>query len=382
MDSSSDSDSNTSIDRAFKEELQRANEWRELGETHVEKSLNKGSCTSTLEWSRFMKSTAVMLQYMEEAKAESLDVCSLAPRSPHQEHKTPDGNVVEEAENERDHTPASSSVVVFSSGSRAARSESNPAVPPRLSPTTTNLRVLVEYSTEAFHPELSVSNAAEMCVQPVSTHSNDFEAPNRPGSAERLEAVARQPTIDGCISTPSTALLDGVPAECVRPSVSSAPGSPRRKAGLEPSSTSTAFNELDVGFVPIAGPATEAPALATSEECVFGDPSAVQNTPTPLVNAGDVNNLRVIASEGELQRDVLSFDATHASNCQQDVAVAEQMKNECACTQNPIPVITEECSHIDVMASLGEAEVERRVAREKARCVEARRQRREDNVRK
>lgn len=380
MDSSSDSDSNRSMDRAFEEELVRVNEWRELEKTHVDKCLNEDLCTSTLEWSRFMKSTAVVLQYMEEAKAESLEVCSLVPRSPHQEHKTHDGKAVEEAENERDHTPpASSSGVLLPSGSRETRSESIPAVPPRLSSMTANLTVRNESSTG---PDLSVSKAAGMCVQRDDAHSNAFEAPNRPGSAERLVAVARQPTIDGCIPTPSIALLDGVPTECAPPRVFSAPESPGRQADPEPSSSSTAFNELDARSVPVARAATESLTLTTCEECVFGDPSAMQNAPTPLVNAGCVNIVRVMESEPELQRDVLSFQASHTSIHQQQVALAEQVKNDCTCPQDLIPVITEACSQIDIMTSLGEAEVERRVAREKALCVEARRQRREDSIRK
>ncbi|CAN0276848.1 unnamed protein product, partial [Pylaiella littoralis] len=90
MDSCSDSDSNGSLKRAFEEEPGQGNERKVLETTHLNKGFTEDACASTLEWSQFLESTAEVFQYMEEAKAETLEVCSLAPHSPHQDHKTHD----------------------------------------------------------------------------------------------------------------------------------------------------------------------------------------------------------------------------------------------------------------------------------------------------
>lgn len=385
MGSSSDSDSSDSVEGAFEKERRHANEWKEQEKTHLDKDCN--DACATLEWSQFMKSTAGVLQYMEGAKAESLELCSLVPHSPHQKHKIHDSNTVEETENEQGHTPASSSGVPVSSGSRATQSESIPTVPPRLHSMTTNLTILTE-SSEAPHQSVRMK-AAEICVQRDGKHGG-FEGPHGSSSAEALAVETPQPAIYGRITgavragipTPSAALLDRLPTECSPPRVSSAPTSPGGKNGPEPRSSTTsfsqAFNERDVRFV--AGPAMES-LTSTASEYVFGDPF-LQKTPISLVNAGGGNRLRVAGCEPELPRDVLPFEASRTYSRQQGVALAEQVKDECARTQDGMPVIADAGSQIDVVASVGEAEVKRRIAREKARCVEARQQRREDSIRK
>lgn len=378
MDSGSDNgsdDSDEYLDGGIEERSPRMNELGKLEMACVNNGLSEDA-NATLEWSKFMSSTEGMCQYMEEATAAIQGLSSLAIPSPSQERKT-QHNAAEEADDQEQ--GCSSPGALFPPNNNKTQLEptiQSAEVFPRLSrANTTNLAVTTEPSTDAPLADQLGPTTSKLFAPNDSTHG-DSSVPDRPSSMECRASVTKQADINESDRTVGLAEISTqkvLAAESSPHPSSKSPG--RRRAGLQPSPDKRISAEP---------PDTVSASLLTST-LSSGDSTAgasVENPPISLVGEGERTNLKTKGSEPEVPLVPRVIEGSGTSTSQQEGAFLDQMKNEFACFDGGIPVIADALSQIDVITSVGDTEVARRIGREKARCVEARQQRRKDSITK
>lgn len=368
MDSSSDNGSDDNdefldVDGGIEEKVSCTNELGKFETASHDKGLSEDA-SANLEWLQFMDSTEGMLQYMEEATATIKNVSGSIIASPSEE-KTKQydmsGGVDDQ---EQGH---SSLVAPRSPSSNKARFE--PAtLPEEVLPllscaNTTNLTATTEPLKEVgiFAPDDSIRS--------------DTSAPDRPGYKEVRASEVKQAGINESDATVGLARISTEMLMAVESSPPPSPrGSPGRHAEPQPHEQSSAEPPSTVLAADILSP-------SPSNRSATGD-SPVQNVTLSLVDERRIVFLEKKSYEPELRLASRVLEASHASTSQQEVALLDQANREFACFEVGIPVIADVLSQVRVMASVGETEVEQRIGREKARCVEARQQRRRDSIAK
>lgn len=333
---------------------------------------------ATVEWSQFMNSTEGILQYMDQATATIQGLPSLVTPSPSQEQKTQENASGEVHGQEQE---CSSPGVLVSPNSNKTQCE--PTTLPgevlaRLScANTTDLAVTTGLSTAASLADQLGPTTTELFAPNDSIHSNS-SAPGRSSSMECRASMSIHANIkesDGMV------VIAEIPAETAWPAASSCPpsssGSPRRHAGLEPNPDNQISAQQPPSTVAAAGLMTSTPSNRSS----IGD-APLQNTPLSLVDDGERNRLKKMGSKPEPLLASRVLESSRTSTLQQNLALLDNVKGVFPCFEGGEPVIVDVFSQIDVMASVGESEVARRIGREKARCVEARQQRRKDSITK
>lgn len=379
MDSSRDNgseDIDESMDWGIEETPSIISDLEELENTCHDEGHTEDA-NATLEWSQFLSSTEGMLRYMEEATATIQDVPSLVVPSPGQESIAQDSTAVEFADQEQG---CSSPGALFSTSRNSIQFEpmALPAeVLPRLSfADTMNLAVTTETSSDASLTDQLGSTMAGLSV-PHDRVRSESSVPDRPGSMECRASVGNQADINESgrrgfpAGIPTQKVLDAEPS----PPPSSS-GSPGRHVGLGLTPDKTISAEPPSTPVSSTGLLNSTP----SSQSLTGD-ADMETTPLHLVDEGEITILKAISSEPRLPWTSRVFETSRISTSQ--VALSDhQVKSEFACFEGGISVIAGVFPQIDVMASVGEIEVARRIGREKARCVKARQQQRKDSITK
>lgn len=377
MDSSSDNgseDSDESVEREIEEISSCINDLEELQTACDDKGCAQGS-TTTLEWSQFMNSTEGMLQYLAEATATIQDVSSLVIPSPSQEQSTRDSTTaVKVADHEQG---CLSPGVLFSTSSNKTQIEPmilpGERLPRLLRTLTTNFTVTAEPSTAPSLAGQRGPTTAGLSV-PQQHIPSQCSVPDRPGSTESRAPVTEQAGVN---ESDRRIVVAGIPPQSVLAKESfpprSASGSPGRHAGHEPTPN------IQDSAKPLCTTGLLTPTL--SNQSVIGDDASVPGTPFPLVDKRERNALQAMTSESKLPRASRVFETSDIPTSQPE-GLSEQVKSEFARVEGGIPGIADAISQIDVMASVGESEVARRIRREKARHVEARQKRRKDSMTK
>lgn len=380
MDSSSDNGSDDSdgfMDGGIEETTSSLNGLEKLETASHGKDLSEDE-NATLEWSQFMNSTEGMLQYMEEATATIQDVSGLVIPSPSQEQKPQDA-ISGDVDDQQQRNSSPGAHLSHSSDKTQFEPIALPAeVLPRLScPTTTNLTVTKEPSKDAALADQLKPAAVEIFSPNDSIRSASSTA-DRPGSMECRALEAKQAGInesDVMVGLAGIPTPTSMAAESSRPASSS--GSPPcRHAGFEPypDKLISAEPSITVSAAGLLG-------STSSNRSANGD-APVQYAPLSLVDEGERVTRESKSSTPALPLASRVLEVSHTSTSQQEVALLDQVKSEFACFEGGMPVIADVSSQADVMASVGETEVARRIGREKARCVEARQQRRKDSIAK
>lgn len=376
MDAMDASESEQSIESGVETETSRSTDLQVLETITRDKEDCADAANVTLEWSRFMNSTEGVLKYMQRATAEILDANKLEPPPPHTESTTRDSSAVETAES----GPGSSStgMILHSMNNPSEALTRHAAFPPQLHcEDVKNITATTGFSTLcASHTGHRGSPTARL-LAPHSRTSRDFSAPDRPVStpstaAEHQHDVVKESETDVSLAEvpmPGVGLCVREGADTSHPHVSPprAPGvsgSPRRGAGPIPDKSNSAASPARE-----AVPAADMPILTSSNDNVDGDRLA-QNMTFSLVDKGDGDTSGAMGSKPEIH-----FEASLVSNSQRE-------KSGCAYVGGGTSMIADSFSRIEVITSVGEAEVARRVNRQKARCVVARQQRRDESIKK
>ena len=355
MDGMDASESEQSIESGFETETWRPSDLEELETTTDQED---STDQANLEWSRFMISTEGVLKYMEEATAEIIGTSKLTPPPPHKEPTTHDSNTVTVAKIE----PGSSSCNTPAEETRRltaflpqhccedmTATESSTCIPPSDYRGRAAAEILESHeriSSESAESSRSVSTKLQHTVKESESGAELAEIP--------------LPSVGGYIV--------GEDAEkthhqhCSPSRASMVSGSPGRGADPTPRKKNTAALSLQVTV-----PATDMPIPTASKDNLDRDRSAQSMPPSLLDNeAEDASK----ATGPELE---IPFEVSRISASQQD-------ESDRACMESGTSMIAASFSRIEVIASVGEAEVSRRVEREKARHMAARQQRRDQNI--
>lgn len=329
------------------------------------------------DWSQFMSSTKGMLQYMEEAIATIDGVSSLHIVAPGQEQITQD-HISEGVDHQEQ--SSSSPRVLFSPRSNIPQFEPNslpPGVLPRLPRANMkNLGDTTEPSTAASLAYQLGLTTAELLETNDSMRNGISSVPDRPpGFRECQASVAKEADIS------ESDLLVGVVGSSAQemPAMESSPpppssGNPGRDAGFD-SNPDKQISEILPNNVSATGLLT--PTM--SNQSLTGD-APVQRTPFSVVHEEERSIPKAEGSEPELSLAELVLETSRMSTSKQEEALFDQVSSDLACFEGRLPAMADVFSQMDVMASVGEAEVSRRIGREKARCKEARQKRRRDSI--
>lgn len=362
MDSSSDNgsdvsdDSDEPVDGGVERKSSCTNDLDEVENTCDDKDLT-GGANATLEWSQFMNSTEGMLQYMEEATATLQGVSSLVISFPSLEQKMQESTTVGVPDQEQGYSSAGA---LFSPSRNKTQLET----------TTLPAEVFARLSCAGTIEASLADQLGPTTARAFVSHDrirSDSSVLNKPGSMECRASVAKQADLN---ERDRMVVAEGIPPQNLsvkeHSPLPSSPGSPGR---LEPN--------LDTQ---ISVEPPRAAVSATESNRSFTGDASMQNPPVSLVDNGEISIPKEIGSQPELRSASRVFETGRIFTSQQEVPLLDQVKSEFTCFEGGIPAAADVISQIDVMASVGENEVARRIGREKARCVEARQQRRKDSI--
>lgn len=373
----------------------RIKEWVDLDTTGHNSNQHEDTCAN-LEWSQFINSAHGVVQYLKQATAVILDVSGLEPPSPRHEHTSQLlDNTVEDTDGKPGLATTSSGVFLpGNSGTPSEPTPSLPATPPNFLGVNESLKVMVESSGHESNPEYDGPNLVKRLV-PEDQTREDSSAPCIPISTDCLAAVARKTDAhadvfpaEKCVSevgndrdvthaafpVSRTGLAERLPNELSKPPVGPPPQSSAKQAcpelpsGQMPLSTSSERDTLPA-LVPVASLLT----VTVPRESLSGHPSAKDVLHSLVDTKG---------SEPELPSDP-SAETSNIFPRQQEGALPlpVQPKKGGAGIEDRTSMVVDTVSHTDVVASVGEAAVARRIEREMARSLEAKRKRRDDNIR-
>lgn len=342
--------------------------------TPSDQSHTEDTC-STVAWSQFMSSAEEVLRYMKKTTAEVLDASGLNALSMREEYTPHGSSTAEASENEQENTRTLPIGTLSSTNAKTTCFESwspLPAADHDLWHMGNDLTTLDTSVVDASARKRRVSNDVALHA-PVDI----------PFSTECFVAAARQPDITPNVSVAkrSTAsdgnghvehggLVGKVPAASCIPHAASVSLSPARQTSpiLDSGVVSTpAIKGMDMPSAWI--PATPPPASTTSRGSVRGDLS-VHEEPSVLI---DEQNIHSLGAE-------LEADCTLPRQCVE--GTSQKLEKHCVYTGGGTPAVAEFGSQFDAMASVGDAEVARRIAQGKTQSVHARRQQRKDNIKK
>lgn len=371
------SESGQSIESGFETESSLSGDIEELETTTRDEEDCADAARVTLEWSRFVNSTKGVLKYMQQAAAEIFDANNLEPPPPLKEPTTRDSSTAETEEK----GPECSSTGVFlhSIYNPSEATTRHAAFPPQLHcEDVKNTTATTGFSISASHPGHRGSTTGEF-LAPHSRIRSDSSSSNRPVSTrstatEHQHAVFKESETDAAhvevpIPMPGAGLCVRGGADTAHPHfspprASGVSGSPGRGADPYPDKSRSSASPPRK-----AVPATDMPIPTASEDNVEGDRSA-ENTTFSLAGKGYEDMSGARGSKPEIL-----FEASLVSTSQQE-------KSGCAYVGGGTSMIADSFSWIEVMTSVGEAEVARRIDRERARCVAARQQRRGESIKK
>lgn len=372
----------------------RINEWVGLNTTGHNSNQHEDTCAN-LEWSQFINSAQGVSQYLEEATAVIMDVVGLEAPSPRHDQQLLD-NMVEDTDEKLGLPNASSRVLLPSKGGAPSDpTPSLPATPPNLLRVNESLTLMAESSGHESNPEFDGPNSVERFM-PQDEKREDSSAPYIPVSTDCLAALAQNPDIhvdvfpaEKCaidlgsdrdathegIPVSHTGLAERLPNELSKPPVGPPPESSAKQAcpelpcGQMPLSTSSERVALPA-FVPVASLPTD----TVPRESLSGHPSAEDIVHSLVDTKG---------SQPELPLDPSSVETSNILPRQQEGALPlpVQQKKGGADIEGKMSMVVDTVSRTDVIASVGEAAVARRIEREKARLLEAKRKRRDHNIR-
>jgi len=378
MDSNSDNgsdDSDESFDGVLDDRIPCTYDLKKLETTHDDNHLSEDA-SATLEWSQFMNSTEGMLQYMEEATATIEGVSGLVIPSPREEQRPQHGTSEEVDDHEHGESSAGAPV---SPNNRKAQT----------GPTTLPVEALPHVScadttsfVTATEPSKDALLAGQLGLATVKLTAlndslrRDSSAPDGPGSKECRASEAKQAGINESDAVVRMGIPTQPPTSTKSCPLSSSSKSPGGHAGLEPQPDTKIPAEPPIK-VSAAGLLTSTP----SNRSTTGDTS-VQNTPFSLVDGGERNILNKLGFKREVPLASCVFKTSLTSTSQQGVVLVDQVESELVCFESGIPDLADFVSQIDVIESVAETEVARRIVQEKARYAEARQQRRKDSIAK
>jgi len=340
-----------SIESGFETETWRSSDQEELETPTRDEGVSAaGAANVTLEWSRFMNSTEEVFKYMHQATAEILDANKLEPPSPHKEPTTRDSSTTETARI----GPVCSSTggILHSSNNPSEATNRHTMIPPQLH--YEDVKLLA--------PRSRTMNGLSAPNRPVSTQSTTAEHDHAAEKISERDADAAEVPVPGagrCVREGA----DTSHSHYSPPGASGVSGGiPGRGAGHVPDKSSSAASPPREAI-----PATDMLISTASKDNVEGDRSA-QNMSFSLVDNGDEYTSGATEPELPLEASLVS--------------ASQQQKSGRAHMIGGTSMIAQSFSRVEVITSVGEAEVARRVEREKARFMAARQQRREESIKK
>lgn len=348
----------------------------------------------TLGWSRFTRSADRLKQYMEEATAEIRNTADLVPLSPRQQRHVHHRSGV--AADEKAQCATKSPLATNNISSRDAKRLNLGTIVPvaesngehsstdALTGTTVNRHGRSAPCSE--QDELS-AGGSDLSMDHTGGHGS---APNGPTPL----APTRQFALDlddsvnsdnGVVrsdcQTRTNDLLDKACVESSPPSDFSPRGNPIRRAVLEvcagQTSSGMESNRRENNSLPVAIARVSAAGASQTSELELLSPQHLQTF------FGDVSGkieARDTKAKPELPESTPSFLGDCCFVRQQETAIMQEINKLCGCMKGEILVTANNVIQADVMASVGEAAVAQRIAHDKAKAVQARRQQREDEL--
>lgn len=358
--------------------------------------------SATAEWSHFMSSAKGVQQYMEGAAVAIVDASALvAPL--HQQQQQGHGGIDMTVKVENQHALAKPSGADLCSGIEAASvclrisPAGAPFTPPRGDPTMEDALkpvVLSPSSPRDSYPEKRERTNAQSKSLPeefehrVSTEvggrsarravalllctTGDHASAAKNGYNDYKDAERVAETGDGSAITTADPSLPQVVSPC---RAHTREGGTGNRAGQ--TSSSVVSDEMDVNSRSVDDVCSS--RSSTSKTLVLGSPSS---EPPPRVFGDGVaaGRAKMLTSTPEPPWVSRSLEVNGCLACMKDTAMSHILGEGCVCLRKRQAITTDDRFQAKALVSVGEEEVVRRIAQDKVRALEARRQQRTDNL--